>query len=101
LNEDQSLSVTQALAQSGGFTKDATRGKVRILRPILGTTRRAEININLNRIWQGKDNDFPLLPNDVLYVPRASTRAALAPVGTALLASAPYVIATLAVAGAF
>ena len=101
LNEEQSISVTQALTQAGGFTKDASRGKVRVLRPILGTTRRAEIDVNLNRIYEGKENDFPLLPNDVLYVPRATARAILGPVGTALLTSAPYMIVGLVAGGVF
>lgn len=102
LNEQQpSLSVTQALTEAGGFTKDASRGRVRILRPILGTSRRAEIDVNLNRIYEGKENDFPLLPNDVLYVPRATARAILTPIGTSLLTTAPYLIISLAIAGAF
>lgn len=99
LNEEQSISVTQALTQAGGFTQAASRGKVRILRPILGTTRRAELVVNLNRIYEGKDNDFPLLPNDELYVPRATARMILAPVGTSILTTAPYLIVSLAIAG--
>lgn len=99
LGEQQSISVTAAVTQAGGFTAAASRNKVRILRPILGMSRRAEIEVNLNRIYEGKENDFPLLPNDVLYVPRATTRAFLAPVGTSILTTAPYLIVTLAVAG--
>ncbi|HKV41532.1 MAG TPA: polysaccharide biosynthesis/export family protein [Blastocatellia bacterium] len=101
LGEEPSISVTQALTLAGGVTLTASRGKVRVLRPILGTSRRAEINLDLNRIYAGKDNDFPLLPNDELYVPRASVRAILAPVGTSLLASMPYLIVTLAIGGVF
>lgn len=99
LNEEQSISVTRALTEAGGLTKDSSRGKVRVLRPILGTTRRAEIVVDMKRIYDGKDNDFPLLPNDFVYVPRAAIRAALAPVGTAILTTAPYLVVTLAVAG--
>jgi polysaccharide biosynthesis/export protein len=99
LGEQSSISVTQALTQAGGFTPNASRGRVRILRPVLGTTKRAEIEVNLTRIYEGKDNDVPLLPNDVLYVPRASVRAILAPVGTSMLTTLPYLIVTLAVSG--
>ena len=99
LGEQGSMTVTQALTQAGGFTPAASRGKVRILRPILGTSRRAEIIVDLNRVYEGKANDFPLLPNDVLYVPRATARAILAPVGTAMLTTLPYLIVTLAVSG--
>jgi polysaccharide biosynthesis/export protein len=101
LGEQPSISVSQALTEAGGVTPAASRGKVRVLRPILGTSRRAEIEVNLNRIYEGKDNDFPLLPNDVLYVPRDSVRMVLTPVGTSVLTTLPYLIVTLAVAGVF
>jgi polysaccharide export outer membrane protein len=96
LGEQPSMSVTHALAEAGGFTQAARRGKVRVLRPILGTSRLAEIEVDLDRIYQGKDNDFPLLPNDVLYVPRDSARALLTPVATAILTSLPYLVIILA-----
>lgn len=99
LGEQGSISVTQALTQAGGFTPAASRGKVRVLRPIMGTSRRAEIVVDLNRIYEGKANDFPLLPGDVLYVPRATARAIFGPVGTAMLTTLPYLIVTLAVSG--
>jgi polysaccharide export outer membrane protein len=101
LLDQQSISVTQALTTAGGFTPNASRGKVRILRPVVGTSKRAEIEVNLNRIYEGKDNDVPLLPNDVLYVPRASARAVLTPVGTSILTSLPYLVISLAVSGVF
>ena len=43
LGEQQSISVLQALTEAGGLTQAANRGKVRVLRPILGTSLRAEI----------------------------------------------------------
>jgi polysaccharide export outer membrane protein len=82
LGERSSLSVTQALALSGGFTKDANRSRARVLRPVLNTNRRAEIDVDLNGIYEGKVNDFPLLPNDVLFVSRSNQRTILAVVGT-------------------
>ncbi len=99
-NGSSSMSIVQALSQSGGFTPYAKRGKVRVLRPILGTTRRAEIELDLGRIYEGKSNDFPLLPNDLVYVPRATVRSVLAPMGTSILTSIPYMLIGLAVAGA-
>jgi polysaccharide export outer membrane protein len=90
----ETISVSQALTEAGGFTQFATRNKVRILRPVTGTARRHEIDIDLKRVFEGKDNDFPLLPNDVLFVPRASARAALVPIGTTMLAGLPYIIIT-------
>jgi hypothetical protein len=66
------------------------------LRPIESTTRRAEIDLDVNEIYAGKANDFPLLPNDVLYVPRSYKRAALTTIGTLLLQNAPFIVVTLA-----
>jgi polysaccharide export outer membrane protein len=99
LAERQTISVIQALTEAGGFTQFAIRDRVRVLRPIVGTTRRAEIEIDMKRVYEGKDVDFPLLPNDVLYVPRSSTRAVLVPAGTASLAAIPYLIIGLFTAG--
>jgi protein involved in polysaccharide export with SLBB domain len=101
MGERDSMSITQALTEAGGFTQFASRDKVRVLRPILGTNRRAEIDIDLKRVLEGKDIDFPLLPNDVVYVARSGKRAVLGPVGTSFLAAMPYMIVSLAVAGAF
>jgi polysaccharide export outer membrane protein len=101
LGELQSISVLQALTEAGGLTAIASHGKVLILRPILGTSLRARIEVDLNRIYAGKDNDFPLLPNDVLYVPRDNVRAVMVPAGTAMLTTLPYLIVTLAIAHVF
>jgi polysaccharide export outer membrane protein len=100
LAERESISVAQALTEAGGFTQFASRDHVRVLRPIMGTTMRAEIDINMKRIFEGKDIDFPLLPNDLLYVPRASKRAILTPIGVQMLASLPYLLISLAASGA-
>jgi len=73
LRDRDSMSVTQALAMAGGLGKDAAPEKATILRPILNTSRRAEIPINIKRILAGKDRDYPLMPNDVLYVPPSNS----------------------------
>jgi polysaccharide export outer membrane protein len=96
LGERESVSVIQALTLAGGFTRDANRSKVRILRPIGDSSRRAEIDIDMKQIFDGKANDFPLLPNDVLYVPRSNKRQILASFATSALPLIPLVI-TLAV----
>jgi polysaccharide biosynthesis/export protein len=95
LGERDSISLLQALTQAGGLTRDAKRAQVRILRPILNTTRRAEIDINVNDIYAGKANDFPLLPNDVLYVPRSFKRVIWTTVGQLILTNAPYIIISI------
>ena len=88
LGERDSVSVSQAVTLSGGFSKDANRSKVRILRPIVNTNRRAVIEIDAKRVFEGKDNDFPLLPNDLLYVSRSNRRTIL----TALSYTLPVIL---------
>jgi polysaccharide biosynthesis/export protein len=92
LGERDSISILQALTQSGGFARDANRSKIRVLRPIENTTRRAEIDINLKRVLEGKENDFPLLPNDVLYVPRSYSRVIWTTLGQLALQTLPYTL---------
>lgn len=73
VGDRESLSVTQALAMAGGLGKDAAPEKSLILRPILNTSRRAEIPVNIKRVLAGKEQDFPLMPNDVLYIPPSNS----------------------------
>lgn len=92
LGERDSLSILQVLTMAGGFTRDASRGKVRILRPILNTNRRAEIVVDVKRLFEGKDVDVPLLPNDVLYIPRSYSRLIWQTTGQIVLPMIPYII---------
>jgi len=73
--EREYLTVLQVLAMAGGLAENAKPRKARVLRPVLDTSRRAEIPIDLERILQGKDSDFRLMPNDTLYVPGGVTRS--------------------------
>lgn len=74
LGERDSISIAQVLTQAGGFTKDAKKNKVRILRPIEGTSRRAVIEVDVAQLFDGKALDVPLLPGDIVYVPRTYSR---------------------------
>jgi protein involved in polysaccharide export with SLBB domain len=98
LGERDSMSITQALTEAGGLSNFAIQNKVKILRPVLGTSRRAEIVVDMARVLQGKDLDYPLLPNDVLYVPRSLRRTMFAPTLPAgIIASLPILVVTLLV----
>lgn len=92
LQERDSISILQALIQAGGISRDAKKAKVRILRPVLGTNRRYEIDVDVARVFEGKDLDVPLLPNDVVYVPRSYTRQIWQTTGQVILPMLPYVI---------
>jgi hypothetical protein len=95
LGERDSISISQALTLSGGATRDANRNKVRVLRPIENTNLRAEIDVNVNRIYEGKDNDFPLLPNDLVYVPHSYKRTIWTTLGAIALQTLPVTLITL------
>ncbi len=49
LGERDSISIAQVLSQTGGFTRDAKKSKVRILRPVEGTSRRYVIEVDVAR----------------------------------------------------
>jgi polysaccharide biosynthesis/export protein len=96
LGERSSISIAQALTEAGGFTLTAKQGKVRVLRLISGTNRRAEILIDAKQVFAGKARDFPLLPNDVLYVPRAGIGQVIgASIGPGLVTSLPYLLISI------
>ena len=79
----------QVITMSGGLTPEAIPEKAQILRPILNTTRRAIIPIDLKRVMTTRSNDYPLLPNDVLFVP--AKKSGLKGSGKTLLQIVPFV----------
>ena len=92
LGERDSISILQALSQSGGMTANAKKNKVRILRPVLGTNRRYKIEIDVSELYEGKGLDVPLLPNDVVYVPHSIERQFFERLGATALSMLPYII---------
>lgn len=94
LGQRQSISISQALTEAGGLTPLASIEKVRVLRPIVGTNQRAEILVDVKQVLMGRRGDFPLLPNDVVYVPRSGGRALTAALIPGLIGSGPFVIVT-------
>jgi len=94
LGERSSISIAQALTEAGGFAPTAKRNQVRVLRLISGTDRRAEIVIDAGRVFEGKDRDFPLLPNDVVYVPSSKMGEFALRTATGMVTSLPYILIT-------
>ncbi|MGA3202278.1 MAG: polysaccharide biosynthesis/export family protein [Bryobacteraceae bacterium] len=70
LDERDSMSLVQVLTLAGGLGHEANPTQAIVLRPVSNTSQRAQIPLNITRVLAGKDDDFPLLPNDLLYVPR-------------------------------
>jgi protein involved in polysaccharide export with SLBB domain len=87
------ISVLQLLAQTGGLAAGAVPEQARILRPVLGTARRAEIPINLAKVLSTEANDYPLLPNDILFVPAKKPKNVLVErLGTILITTGISVV---------
>lgn len=95
LGERDSISMSQAVTLSGGLSKDALRTKVRVLRPIQNTNRRAAIDVDVKRIFEGKDIDFPLLPNDLLFVPKSYSRAIWSTLGQLTVQNLPFILISI------
>jgi polysaccharide export outer membrane protein len=66
--ESRIPTLTQALAQAGGFTDRARGGKVLIRRREENGEEKV-FEIDANDIYRGKKKDFPLRGNDVIFVP--------------------------------
>ncbi|HMA53891.1 MAG TPA: polysaccharide biosynthesis/export family protein, partial [Acidobacteriota bacterium] len=62
--------LTQAIAQAGGFTDRANRKRVQIRRKD-ATGKEFEINVNVRNVLRGKVKDVPLMINDTVYVPES------------------------------
>jgi polysaccharide biosynthesis/export protein len=92
LSERESIPLAQVLSQAGGFTKDSKRDKVRILRPVEGTTRRFAIEVDAKALFEGKGIDYPLYPGDIVYVPRSYTHQFWQTFSSVALPLLPYII---------
>jgi len=88
VGDGESTSVIRVLTLAGGLTPSANSKEVKILRPVMGTRRRAEIRVNLQSVFNGRENDFPLLPDDVLLVSKSKSRLAAVSRTTLLVAPA-------------
>jgi len=70
LSDNETMSVTQAIALAGGWDKTAALSGTRILRAG-GGAEREEIPANLKKIMENKAPDLQLRPDDILYVPNS------------------------------
>jgi polysaccharide export outer membrane protein len=77
LNEGDSLSVLEAISSSGGMLRTAAVRSARILRPVPGQQKRAEVLVDFKKIMAGQSNDVPLLAGDVLVIPGSTSKHAI------------------------
>lgn len=69
------ISAVQALAMAGGFTKSAKGSNAVVIHNDIQGNR-TEQAVNLSRVLQGKEADFLLRPNDILFVPGSMSKTA-------------------------
>lgn len=60
------MTLLQAIAKAGSFTKGSRRDQIRIIRN--GGGEENTMQVDGTRIFHGKEADVPLLPGDVIYV---------------------------------
>jgi polysaccharide biosynthesis/export protein len=73
MTENETMSLTQAIALAGGWDKMASLSGARILRADGGPTRQ-QIPANVKKIMENKAPDVQLQPDDILYVPNSMSK---------------------------
>ncbi len=70
MTENETMSITQAIALAGGWNKTAALSSARILRADGGSTRQ-QIRANVKKIMENKAPDLQMRPDDILYIPNS------------------------------
>jgi len=73
LTENESMSITQAIALAGGWDKTAALSAARVLRADGGPNRQ-QIPANVKKIMENKAPDLQMQPDDILYIPNSMTK---------------------------
>jgi polysaccharide export outer membrane protein len=90
LHEKDTMSVLEALSMAGGMSRASSPQNAKILRPLLGGPKRAELPLDVHKILEGKASDVPLLPDDILFIPASATKSSAARALDALIQSGTY-----------
>jgi polysaccharide export outer membrane protein len=70
MTDNESVSLTQAIALAGGWNSSAALSATRILRAS-GGAEREQIPANIKKIMDNKSPDLQMQPDDILYVPNS------------------------------
>jgi len=73
MSENETMSLTQAIALAGGWDKTAALSGARILREDGGPSRE-QIPANVKKIMENKAPDLQLRPDDILFIPNSLTK---------------------------
>jgi polysaccharide export outer membrane protein len=71
LTDNESMSITKALALAGGWDKTASLSGARVLRAS-GGAEREQIPANVKKIMKNEAPDLELRPDDILYIPNSN-----------------------------
>ena len=71
------ITVSRAIAMSGGLNKDTKTERIRVIRQEPGSTTKKEIYVNLGAIEKKRAEDIALAPNDIVDVPVSGTKSLL------------------------
>jgi polysaccharide biosynthesis/export protein len=74
LQNNENISVLQALALAEGPTHTSAISRARIIRMDTSTGKRIEIPMNLGKIFSGKAPDTLLQPKDIVFVPNSAAK---------------------------
>jgi polysaccharide export outer membrane protein len=75
LQNNENISVLQALALAEGPTHTSAIGRARIIRTDPATGARTEIPTNLGKIFSGRAPDTYLRPKDIVFVPNSAAKS--------------------------
>jgi len=75
LQDQEKITVLQALALAQGLGGTASKGHAMIIRRSPGGSR-TEVPLNLGKILKGKSQDVEMAANDILFVPTSTGKAA-------------------------
>jgi polysaccharide biosynthesis/export protein len=71
LTDNESMSITKAIALAGGWDKTASLSSARVLRAS-GGAEREQIPLNVKKIMENKAPDLEMRPDDILYIPNSN-----------------------------
>jgi polysaccharide export outer membrane protein len=92
LNTDERLMVSQAVAMAGGPGRTAKVGGGFLVRYGPDGTRQ-QLPVDFSAIMQGRQRDFEVLPNDVIFIPGSKAKT----LQFATLGAIPGVVASIPV----
>ncbi|HVX65010.1 MAG TPA: polysaccharide biosynthesis/export family protein [Bryobacteraceae bacterium] len=76
LNENENMTVLQALSLAEGLERTAAPRRARVLQPSPGQASRRELQLDLGKIIAGRAADLPLAAGDILFVPGSTAKSA-------------------------